>query len=155
MADFNREVLPEPIDMPNLTRRRDPDACQETWLIPLRRRSGRHHRRARRQPYWQWSCGFYPGSHPRECTGGTAASFEEARRAFEAAWQVSLANRTEVDFEEYRRHRASDAWKRAMWDAGLKLPTQVADGRATCFCGAEIDIEGTARHVYAAHLEMR
>jgi hypothetical protein len=80
-------------------------------------------------PHWQWSCGFYPGSHPRECTGGTAASFEAARSAFEAAWRVFLANRTEANFGEYRRHRASDAWKRAMWNAGLKLPTQVAEGR--------------------------
>jgi hypothetical protein len=23
---------------------------------------------------WGWSCGFYPGSHPAECTDGTAAT---------------------------------------------------------------------------------
>jgi hypothetical protein len=67
------------------------------------------------------------------------------------AWQVFLGNRTEADFEEYRRRRASDAWKRAMWDAGLKLPTQVADGRSTCFCGEEIGIADMDRHVYATH----
>jgi hypothetical protein len=27
---------------------------------------------------WGWSCGFYPGSYPRECTDGTAATFDEA-----------------------------------------------------------------------------
>jgi hypothetical protein len=42
-----------------------------------------------------------------------------------------------------------------MWDAGLKLPTQVADGRATCFCGAEIGIADVESHVYAVHMEMQ
>jgi hypothetical protein len=28
-----------------------------------------------------------------------------------------------------------------MWEAGLKLPTQVADGRSRCFCGAEFGIK--------------
>jgi hypothetical protein len=97
--------------MPALTRRRDPDARQETWLIHCcDLRIGTIAERVGNPPgssHWQWSCGFYPGSHPRECTGGTATSFEEARRAFEVAWQVFLWNRTEADFEEYRRHRAS------------------------------------------------
>jgi hypothetical protein len=39
------------------------------------------------------------------------------------------AKRTEADFEEYHRDRAFHAWKQAMWAKGLKLPTQVADGR--------------------------
>jgi hypothetical protein len=39
------------------------------------------------------------------------------------------AKRTEADFEEYRRDRAFHTWKQAMWAKGLKLPTQVADGR--------------------------
>jgi hypothetical protein len=45
-------------------------------------------------------------AHPRECTHGTAASFEEARAAFEAAWSILLSNRTEADFEthESRKH---------------------------------------------------
>jgi hypothetical protein len=32
---------------------------------------------------WGWSCGFYPGSHPGECTSGTAATFDHARGGFE------------------------------------------------------------------------
>ena len=40
-----------------------------------------------------------------------------------------------------------------MLEAGLKLPTQVADGRAICFCGTAIDIADVAQHVYAAHME--
>jgi hypothetical protein len=38
-----------------------------------------------------------------------------------------------------------------MWDAGCKLPTQVADGRSTCFCGVVIGITDMDAHIYAAH----
>jgi hypothetical protein len=58
-----------------------------------------------------------------------AKSFERARGAFEIAWRHFLVKRTEADFAEYRRDRAFHAWKQAMWAAGLKLPTQAADGR--------------------------
>ena len=76
------------------------------------------------------------------------------RRAapFGAAWRVFLAKRTEEEFQEYRRDRALHAWKQAMWAAGLKLPTQAADGRAVCFCGAAIGLNDMD-HVYAAHME--
>jgi hypothetical protein len=47
------------------------------------------------------------------------------------------------------------AWKYAMWDAGLKLPTQSPDQHARCLCGAPIDIAGMAPHVYAAHMSKR
>jgi hypothetical protein len=52
------------------------------------------------------------------------------------------------------RQRAWTAWKYAMHDAGLPLPTQLTSGRSKCFCGAEIDIAGVEDHVTAAHLEM-
>jgi hypothetical protein len=66
--------------MPALTRRRDPDAHQETWLVyygdvhtgTIVRCVGNPNA----APQWQWRCGFYPGSRPGECTTGTAASFE-------------------------------------------------------------------------------
>ena len=45
---------------------------------------------------WQWRCGFYPGSHPGEQRSGTAGTFEQARAAFEKAWLVFAANRTEA-----------------------------------------------------------
>jgi hypothetical protein len=69
--------------MLTLTRRRNPDAPQATWLVyygdvrvgSIAIRSG--------NPFctdqWQWSCGFYPGSEPGECENGMAASFEAAR----------------------------------------------------------------------------
>jgi hypothetical protein len=28
---------------------------------------------------WEWNCGFYPGSHPREHTSDTAAAFDQAQ----------------------------------------------------------------------------
>jgi hypothetical protein len=104
---------------------------------------------------WSWHCGFYPGSNPGDATNGTATDFDAARPAFESAWSVFLAKRTEADFLEHRRHLASDAWKRAMWAAGCQLPTQTADRRARCFCGAEIAIADMDQHIYAAHTESR
>jgi hypothetical protein len=67
----------------------------------LRRRPRRHDRDPHRHPHdtdpWEWWCGFYPGSHPREHQSGTAATFDQARADFEAAWRVFLSNRTETD----------------------------------------------------------
>ena len=85
--------------MPALTRRRDPEAQQATWLIyfadvhigTIARSAGN----PGAAPQWQRRCGFYPGSRPGECTGGTAPTFEQARADFEAAWQVFSAGRTE------------------------------------------------------------
>jgi hypothetical protein len=68
---------------------------------------------------------------------------------------VFLARRSEGDFDEYRRHRASTAWMYAIRDAGCRLPTQTADGRSRCFCGAEITITDTDEHIQAAHMESR
>jgi len=104
-------------------------------------------------PGWKWACGFYPGSDPADHARGIAETFDQARGAFEAACHVFLAKRTEVDFEVYRRDRAFHAWKRAMWAKGLQLPTQVADGRAVCFCGAAIGIDDMNVHIWAAHME--
>jgi hypothetical protein len=143
--------------MTALTRRRDPDSREETWRIfygdvhvgTISMRSGK----PTGDDQWSWHCGFYPGSNPGDATDGTATDFEAARAAFESAWSTLLAKRTEADFLEYRRHRASTAWKYAMWDAGCKLPTQVASGKARCFCGAEIDVTNTTAHICAAHME--
>jgi len=142
--------------MPALTRRRDPDAQQETWQIyygdvrvgTISEETGK----PTGTPSWQWVCGFYPGN-PAEHARGSAKTFDQARGAFEIAWRYFLAKCTEADFDEYRRNRAFHAWKEAMSEAGLKLPTQVADSRATCFCGAAIGVADFEQHVYAAHME--
>jgi hypothetical protein len=65
--------------------------------------------------------------------------------------QGQLDASTERDFDEYRRYHAHEAWKYAMWEAGCLLPTQTADGRSLCFCGAEIEIAGLEQHISAAH----
>jgi hypothetical protein len=139
-----------------LTRRRDPEAQQETWLIycgdvrvgVIAQRTGN----PTGSPGWQWSCGFYPGSSPADHARGTAETFDQARGAFEVAWRFFLAKRTDGNFDAYRRDRAFHAWKQAMWAKGLKLPTQV-DGRAVCFCGAVISIADMNQHILAAHME--
>jgi hypothetical protein len=143
--------------MPCLTRRRDPNSHDEAWLIccgdvqvgSIGQTSGNPPGADR----WFWHCGFYPGSNPGECTPGTAADFAEARAAF-VAWSVFSAHRTEADFEAWRRDRAATAWKYAMWDARWRLPTQTADGRARCLCGAEMTIAEMDEHIYAAHMEL-
>ena len=104
---------------------------------------------------WGWTIGFYPASHRGLRASGTARSFDMARGAFETAWRWLLPQTTQADFVEHRRHRAREAWKHAMREAGCKLPTQMPDGRSRCFCGAEIDIAGTEQHVYTAHMVER
>jgi|GEM_PF-4207117 len=42
-----------------------------------------------------------------------------------------------------------------MHDVSLPPSTQLASGRAQCFCGVEIDNKGLSDHVAAAHLEMQ
>src|SRR5713101_9034211 len=69
---------------------------------------------------WEWCCGFYPGSGEHQ--NGTAATFDQARSDFEAAWKVFLANRTEADFQAWRDQRDWTARKYALWDAGKRLP---------------------------------
>jgi hypothetical protein len=68
--------------MPTLTRRRDPDAAQETWLIyygdlhvgTIGIRAGN----PVNTDLWFWRCGFSPGSKPGECTSGTTENFARA-----------------------------------------------------------------------------
>jgi hypothetical protein len=82
--------------VPALTRRRNPDASQETWQVycgdvrvgSIVMRSGNP---TDTDP-WGWRCGFYPGSHPRDCTSGAAATSDQARIDFEEAWRVFLAD---------------------------------------------------------------
>jgi hypothetical protein len=142
--------------MSELTRRRSTDAQQECWHVyygdvrvgRISERSGVPHD----VDQWGWDCGFHPLSHRGRQAGGTAATFDEARACFEAAWKVYLTRCTEADFDEYRRQEAWTTWKYAMHDAGLKLPTQSADSRSRCLCGATIDIPGLRSHVNTAHM---
>ncbi len=140
--------------MPTLTRRRDleaPDECwhvyygdihaatiAKRWGIPLE------------EDPWGWSCGFYPGCHPREQTHGTAATFDQARAEFEEAWPVFLSNRTDGDFQEWRHQRDWTGRKYAMWKAGEKMPSQRPNTMMRCPCGKSFDshrLEHTMIHV--------
>jgi hypothetical protein len=97
-----------------------------------------------------WSCGFYPGSHPGECTNGSAATLDQARAAFEATWSVFLAKRTEADFQAWRDQRDWTARKYAMWARGEKLPSQKPSSLLTCPCGQVFDshrLDETVVHV--------
>jgi hypothetical protein len=108
--------------MPALTRRRDPNAAKDCWLIyygdvhvgTITIRSGN----PRDTEAWEWRCGFYPGSRPGECSSGTADNFDQARAGFESAWQVFLSKRTEADFAEWRAQRDWTAAKYLRFDRG-------------------------------------
>jgi hypothetical protein len=93
-----------------------------------------------------------PASHRGVRASGSAKTFDDARADFVEAWDRLLPEITKKDFDQHRRHRALEAWKRTMWETGCKLPAQVTDGRSRCFCGAPIEIKNVERHVYAAHL---
>src|SRR6266851_4808770 len=147
--------------MPELTRRRSTDATQECWHVyygdvhagTIAIRSG--------SPYdedpWEWTCGFYPGSHPGEHQNGTAATFDEARADFEAAWQIFLSTRTETDFQAWRDARDWTARKYAMWEVGEKFPSQKPNSLMTCPCGEVFDSHRLEKalihvpHITAAH----
>jgi hypothetical protein len=73
-------------------------------------------------PKWQWRCGFYLGSRPGECSNGTAATFDQARRAFQCAWTAFLAKRSEADFEAWREQQAWTAEKYRRFDRGEQMP---------------------------------
>ena len=111
--------------MTSLTRRIDPDVAQETWRIHFDDVHVGTIAACVGNPgaacMWQWRCGFYPGSRPGECTGGTAATFEEARADFETAWRALLAKRTPQDFQAWRDQRDWTAPKYAAWAAGRRV----------------------------------
>src|SRR5262245_6502805 len=118
--------------MPTLTRRRDKTDAREGWLIYFGDVNvGRIGLRAgvpSHAPQWGWSCGFYPGTEPGQHRSGTAETFDEARGAFERAWQLLASSRTEADYEAWRKQRDWTAWKYRMHDLALRLPTQRSDG---------------------------
>ncbi len=106
---------------------------------------------------WEWSCGFYPGSHPGEHQYATAETFDQARTEFETAWAVFLSNRTEADFQAWRHQRDWTERKYAMWERGELLPSQRASFMMRCPCGTTFDSHDPADnyvhrgHIYAKH----
>ncbi|SDK42267.1 hypothetical protein [Bradyrhizobium ottawaense] len=99
---------------------------------------------------WGWSLSFYPGTEPDDGAGGTGATFEECRAAFERAWEELRPKLTEENFEVWRRERDRTAWKYRMHDLGLPMPTQTTTGWSKCFCGADIPIS-CEEHIHTVH----
>jgi len=99
---------------------------------------------------WEWSCGFYRGRGPAESSPAhrrplskPAPNSGPLGRSF---WRTAP-----TPIQAWRYQRDSTAWKYAMWDARMKLPTQLPTGRSKCFCGADLTINGVTDHVRAAH----
>jgi hypothetical protein len=78
-------------------RRRSPDAQEECWHVyygdvrvgTIALRTGIPHH----EDPWGWACGFYPGSHPAECTSGAAATYITKLPKAEhqaAEWQAAM-----------------------------------------------------------------
>jgi hypothetical protein len=90
-------------------------------------------------------------SSPGGTQDGTAVDFASVRADFEAAWREILPTLADADFDKWRDQRDFTAWKYTMWDARMKLPTQLPSGRSRCYCGASIDIKGAGAHIRSAH----
>lgn len=143
--------------MPTLTRRRVKDPHTEQWLIfaddirigSIGMRSGV----PKHADQWQWTIAPYPATQRGIRDGGIARSFAEARAAFELSWREIEPKITDADRQEHRRERAHTEWKYKMWSAGCRMPTQMADGRSKCYCGAEIDCQSIGPHIAAEHAD--
>ena len=101
---------------------------------------------------WAWSCGFYPGCTPRKQSAGTVDTFDQAKAAFQAAWDRLQPQITPAMLTEWREHQAFTAWKYAMIDAGCQMPTQSTTGKSHCVCGSEIRIVNVLEHIRATHM---
>ena len=67
----------------------------------------------------------------RECTDGTAATFDQAREDFEKAWRVFLSNRTAADFQAWRDQRDWTAEKYRRFDRRERIPPDWNQQRVT------------------------
>lgn len=102
---------------------------------------------------WQWSCGFYPGcDKPTQQSAGNKDTFEEAKAAFQQAWEKLQPQITPAMRTEWLEHHAFTSWKYAMRDAGCRMPTENTDGRSRCFCGTEITTAGVSEHIRGSHM---
>ena len=112
-------------DYSKLTRHRNFDRA-ECWFIFWRDIRAGTITRAVGMPNavncWNWSAGFYPGSHPRVIKSGSADTFEEARAQFLPAWMAFASSRVEADFAEYREQRDWTARKYAARDRNEPVP---------------------------------
>ncbi|MET4628454.1 hypothetical protein ABIB83_005487 [Bradyrhizobium sp. I1.8.5] len=139
--------------MTALTRRRS-DNDQETWHVyfgdvhvgSIGLRAGV----PTGADQWGWRVGFYPGIEPGTQRSGSAATFDDARVAFEGAWRQLEPTLTEDNYESWRLSRDFHAWKYRMWDEGCRMPTQNQSGWSKCFCGESIPVACDA-HIRSVH----
>ncbi|MBR0871383.1 hypothetical protein JQ633_13530 [Bradyrhizobium tropiciagri] len=141
--------------MTELTRRRDKDTSRDSWKIVyadvgwIGRRAGVPHG----VDQWGWHCGFHPGMHPGQAIAGSAETFDAARAAFEAAWQILLPQLTEDAFQQWRHQRDWTERKYAIWARGEKLPSQQPSSLMRCPCGATFDSHvPTESRIHAPHI---
>ena len=142
--------------MPTLTRRRYPER-PDCWHVYY---GDVHVGTIAIQPgvpvdvdQWGWICGFYPGTKPHQERGGTAATFDQARIYFEAAWQALLPTLTEADFDRWREARDRTAEKYAMWERREKLPSQKSNSMMRCPCGEMFDSHDPAgSYIHRTHI---
>lgn len=103
--------------------------------------------------HWQWACGFYPGCDLRtQMSAGKEDLFDDAKTAFQKAWDRLRPQITPAMLDEWRKHQAFTAWKYAMWDAKCRMPTQSTTGRSRCFCGDEITSDAIEAHIQRRHM---
>ena len=107
-----------PARMPELARRRNPEAPDERWHVYRDPVPVPHMRKIP----GAGACGFYPASHPAECTAATAATFDQAHADFEDAWRVFLSNRIAADFQAWRDQRDWTVEKYRRFDRGERMP---------------------------------
>jgi len=98
------------------------------------------------QPRWGWSCGFYPGSDPGDCTNGSAATF---LRAISRLPGASVCQSDRGDFQE-RDQQESTERKYTMRTQGERMPSQKPTSLIRCTCAQVFDthrLEETVIHV--------
>ncbi|MEZ0036441.1 hypothetical protein ABIF68_006811 [Bradyrhizobium japonicum] len=140
--------------MTALTRRRSDNEQQETWHVyfgdvhvgSIGVRAGV----PTGADQWGWRVGFYSGIEPGAQRSCSAATFDEARVAFDGAWRQLEPTLTEDNYEAWRLSRDFHAWKYRMWAEKCRMPTQNQNGQSTCFCGAPISIS-CEEHIYTVH----
>lgn len=131
----------------SLTRRRDQTEHLEQWSIwdgDVRVGVMRHVNTIGSETAWQWGC--WGGET------GAAEAFDDARAAFQQAWDRVAPTITEAERDAFRFQEAFTAWKYTMWDAHCRMPTQSPEGWSVCFCGARITVNSVSDHIRMAHM---
>jgi len=77
-----------------------------------------------------WNCGLYPGCHPRECTDGTAETFDQTRAEFEQRGECFYQTEPKPIFKPGADERDWTAEKYRRFDRGERMPPDWKPQRA-------------------------